>query len=123
VEEPSASRLGSARPGRHEIPGPVGDGVLPVQGPVWPLRKKDAHSEHAKLRSPGEQAITQLRNWDVLRRLRCCLRRSGPVRFGSVRFGEIIRTVLVLQLRQQDGKGSVETDPAVWMNGFRDLFS
>ncbi|CAL9604896.1 IS5 family transposase ISAmi2 [Nocardiopsis dassonvillei] len=34
--------------------------------------KRDANSVHAKLRAPGERAIAQLKNWTVLRRLRCC---------------------------------------------------
>lgn len=55
--------------------------------PRW---KKKANSEHAKLRSPGERAIAQLKNWDILRRLRCCPQRAG----------EITRAVLVLQLRE-----------------------
>ena len=39
---------------------------------------------------PGERAIAQLKQWDILRRLRCCPQRAG----------EITRAVLVLQLRE-----------------------
>jgi hypothetical protein len=52
--------------------------------------KKDAGSEHSKLRSPGERTIAQLKNWDVLRRLRCCPHQAD----------RITRAVLVLQLRE-----------------------
>jgi hypothetical protein len=43
-----------------------------------------------KVRSPGERAIAQLKNWDILRRPRCCPHRAG----------EVTRAVLVLQLRE-----------------------
>ncbi|MDA2808004.1 transposase family protein [Nocardiopsis suaedae] len=62
----------------------------PFKGWDKPQWKKDANSEHAKLRSPGERAIAQLKNWDALRRLRCCPHRAG----------EIARAVLALQLRE-----------------------
>lgn len=62
----------------------------PFKGRGKPQWKKAANSEHAKLRSPGERAIAQLKQWDILRRLRCCPQRAG----------EITRAVLVLQLRE-----------------------
>ncbi|WP_262391568.1 transposase family protein [Nocardiopsis sp. CNR-923] len=62
----------------------------PFKGRGKPQWKKDANSAHAKLRAPGERAIAQLKNWDVLRRLRCCPHRVG----------QITRAVLVLQLRE-----------------------
>ncbi len=62
----------------------------PFKGRGNPQWKKDANSNHARLRSPGERAIVQLKNWDVLRRLRCCPHRTG----------EIPKAVLVLQLRE-----------------------
>ncbi|MFL1433124.1 IS5/IS1182 family transposase, partial [Nocardiopsis sp. frass1] len=40
--------------------------------------------------SPGERAIARLKQWDILRRLRCCPQRAG----------QITRAVLVLQLRE-----------------------
>ncbi|WP_285730545.1 transposase family protein [Nocardiopsis sp. ATB16-24] len=55
--------------------------------PRW---KKDANAEHAKLRSPGERAIAQLKQWGILRRPRCCPQQAG----------QITRAVLVLQLRE-----------------------
>ncbi|MFL1378825.1 transposase family protein, partial [Nocardiopsis protaetiae] len=62
----------------------------PFKGRGKPQWKKDANSEHAKLRSPGERAIARLKQWDILRRLRCCPQRAG----------QITRAVLVLQLRE-----------------------
>ncbi|MFW5421034.1 transposase [Nocardiopsis sp. CNT-189] len=62
----------------------------PFKGRGKPQWKKDADSDHARLRSPGERAIAQLKNWDILGRLRCCPQRAG----------EITRAVLVLQLRE-----------------------
>ena len=43
----------------------------PFKGRGKPWWKKQADSEHARLRSPAEWAIAQLKNRDVLRRLRC----------------------------------------------------
>ena len=66
----------------------------PFKGQGKPRWKKDPNSEHAKLRSPGERAFAQLKNRDVLRRLRCCPHRSG----------EISRAVPVLQRREAGWK-------------------
>ncbi len=62
----------------------------PFKGRGNPQWKKDANSDHVKLRNTGERAIAQIKNWGVLRRLRCCPYRSE----------EITRAVLVLQLRE-----------------------
>ncbi|GLU47754.1 hypothetical protein Nans01_21050 [Nocardiopsis ansamitocini] len=62
----------------------------PFKGRGKPRWKKDANSAHAKLRSPGERVIAQLKQWDILRRPRCCAQRAG----------QITRAVLVLQLRE-----------------------
>lgn len=62
----------------------------PFKGRGKPQWKKDINSEHAQLRGPGERAIAQLKQWRILRRLRCCPHRAG----------EIARAVLVLQLRE-----------------------
>ncbi|WP_236568058.1 MULTISPECIES: transposase family protein [unclassified Nocardiopsis] len=62
----------------------------PFKGRGKPQWKKDANSAHAKLRAPGERAIAQLKNWDVLRRLRCCPQQAD----------RITRAVLALQLRE-----------------------
>src|SRR5699024_6555145 len=66
----------------------------PCKGRGKPQWKKDINSEHAQLRGPGERAIAQLKQWRILRRLRCCPHRAG----------EIARAVLVLQLRETGGK-------------------
>ena len=63
---------------------------VPFKGRGKPQWKKEANSDHAKLRSPGERAIAQLKNWRILRKLRCCPQRAG----------EIARAVLTLQLRE-----------------------
>lgn len=39
--------------------------------------QEGADSTHAKFRGPGERAIAQLKNWDILHRLRHCPQRSG----------------------------------------------
>ena len=44
----------------------------PIKDRGKPQWKKNANSEHAKLHPSGERAIAQLKNWDLLRRLRCC---------------------------------------------------
>ena len=62
----------------------------PFKGRGKPRWKKDANAAHAKLRSPGERAIAQLKQWHILRRLRCCPHRAG----------QITRAALVLQLRE-----------------------
>ena len=55
--------------------------------PQW---KKEVNSDHAKLRSPGERAIAQLKNWRILCKLRCCSQRAGEIRpWSSVRKGAI----------------------------------
>ncbi|MCY9784561.1 transposase family protein [Nocardiopsis sp. EMB25] len=62
----------------------------PFKGRGKPQWKNDANSEHARHRSPGESAIAQMKNWRILRKLRCCPQRAGA----------ITRAVLVLQLRE-----------------------
>ncbi|RAS69702.1 DDE superfamily endonuclease, partial [Lentzea atacamensis] len=39
--------------------------------------QKDANRAHARLRGPGERANAQLKTWRILRKLRCCPRRTG----------------------------------------------
>ena len=82
-----------ARAGRQRVCGLERGGVRPVQGRGEPQWKKEANSEHAKLRSPGERAIAQLKNWRVLRKLRCYPQRAE----------ETARTVLFFQLREARG--------------------
>src|SRR5699024_9686947 len=82
-----------ARAGRQRVCGPGRGGVRPVQGRGEPQWTKDANSDHAKLLRPREQAIAQLKNWRVLRKLRCCPQRAE----------ETARTVLFFQLREARG--------------------
>jgi hypothetical protein len=45
---------------------------VPYKGKNKPQSQKDANRAHAKLRAPGERANAQLKNWKILRKLRCC---------------------------------------------------
>ena len=62
----------------------------PFKGRNKPQWKQDANSDYPKPCTPGERAITQLEQWDILRRLRYCHSRAD----------QIPRAVLVLQLRE-----------------------
>jgi Helix-turn-helix of DDE superfamily endonuclease/DDE superfamily endonuclease len=44
-----------------------------------PESQKEANRAHARLRGPGERANAQLKNWRVLRKLRCCPWRAGKL--------------------------------------------
>jgi DDE superfamily endonuclease len=52
---------------------------LPYKGRNKPQSQKDANRAHAQLRSPGERANAQLKNWRILRKLRCCPWRAGQL--------------------------------------------
>jgi hypothetical protein len=52
---------------------------VPYKGKNKPQSQKDANAAHAKLRSPGERANAQLKTWRILRKLRCCPWRAGPL--------------------------------------------
>ena len=52
-----------------------------------PESQKAANRAHAKLRAPGERANAQLKNWHILRKLRCCPWRAGRARRGHPRPG------------------------------------
>ncbi len=60
--------------------------LTPFKGRNKPEWKKEANRVHARLRSPGERTMAQLKNWRILRRLRCCPHRAT----------EVARAVLVL---------------------------
>ncbi len=64
--------------------------LTPYKGRDKPEVLTDANRAHARLRSPGERAIAQLKNWRILRRLRCCPHRAG----------HIAKAVLVLQAHE-----------------------
>jgi hypothetical protein len=52
---------------------------VPYKGKNKPQSQKDANSAHAKLRAPGERANAQLKNWPILRKLRCCPWKAGQL--------------------------------------------
>jgi hypothetical protein len=52
---------------------------VPYKGKNKPESQKEANRAHAKLRSPGERANTQLKTWHILRKLRCCPWRAGQL--------------------------------------------
>jgi hypothetical protein len=45
---------------------------IPYRGKNKPESQKEANRAHAKLRAPGERANALLKNWRILRKLRCC---------------------------------------------------
>jgi hypothetical protein len=59
---------------------PTGQQVItPYKGRNKPDSQKDANRAHARLRGPGERANAQLKQWRILRKLRCCPRRAGQL--------------------------------------------
>src|SRR6266576_3813087 len=62
----------------------------PHKGKNKPESQKQANTAHAKLRSPGERANAQLKNWHILRKLRCCPWRAG----------QLAKAIHVLQIRE-----------------------
>lgn len=50
-------------------------------------RQKQVNRHHAKIRALGERAVSTLKTWKVLTKLRCCPRRATP----------IVQAILVLQ--------------------------
>jgi DDE superfamily endonuclease/Helix-turn-helix of DDE superfamily endonuclease len=53
--------------------------MIPYRGKNKPPSQKEANRAHAKLRAPGERANAQLKNWRILRKLRCCPWRAGQL--------------------------------------------
>jgi DDE superfamily endonuclease/Helix-turn-helix of DDE superfamily endonuclease len=64
--------------------------TIPYKGRNKPQSQKDANKAHAQLRSPGERANAQLKNWHILRKLRCCPWRAG----------QLAKAIHVLQIRE-----------------------
>jgi hypothetical protein len=62
---------------------------IPYRGKHKPESQKEANRAHAKLRAPGERANAQLKNWRILRKLRCCPWRAG----------QLAKAIHVLQIR------------------------
>jgi hypothetical protein len=72
----------------------AGDPVLtPYRGRNKPVSQKDANRAHAQLRSPGERANAQLKNWHILRKLRCCPWKAG----------QLAKAIHILQAREIAG--------------------
>jgi hypothetical protein len=63
---------------------------IPYRGKNKPESQKQANRAHAQLRSPGERANAQLKNWHILRKLRCCPWRAG----------QLAKAIHVLQIRE-----------------------
>ena len=63
---------------------------IPYRGKNKPESQKEANRAHAKLRAPGERANAQLKNWRILRKLRCCPWRAG----------QLAKAIHVLQIRE-----------------------
>ena len=58
----------------------AGEYVLtPYRGRNKPASQKDANRAHAQLRSPGERANAQLKNWHIQRKLRCFPWKAGQL--------------------------------------------
>lgn len=67
--------------------------ITPYKGRNKPSSQKNANRAHARLRGPGERANAQLKNWRVLRKLRCC----------PCRAGQLAKAIHVLQIRENGG--------------------
>jgi hypothetical protein len=52
---------------------------IPYRGKGKPESQKEANRAHAKLRAPGERSNALLKNWRILRKLRCCPWRAGQL--------------------------------------------
>ncbi|MGP3921577.1 transposase family protein [Nonomuraea sp. 10N515B] len=64
--------------------------LVPYKGRDKPQSQKTANSAHARLRAPGERANAVLKNWRILRKLRCC----------PLRAGQLVKAIFVLQARE-----------------------
>ena len=61
--------------------------IAPYKGKNKPQSRKQANRSHAKLRGPGERANAQLKNWRILRKLRCSPSKAG----------HLVKAIAVLQ--------------------------
>jgi hypothetical protein len=68
----------------------AGHALTPYKGRGKPESQKAANHAHAKLRAPGERANAQLKQWGILRKLRCCPWRAG----------QLAKAIHVLQTRE-----------------------
>jgi DDE superfamily endonuclease len=53
--------------------------TIRYRGRNKPESRKAANRAHAKLRAPGERPNALLKNWRILRKLRCCPWRAGQL--------------------------------------------
>ncbi|NIJ09716.1 hypothetical protein FHU38_000060 [Saccharomonospora amisosensis] len=53
--------------------------MTPYKGRNKPASQKDANRAHTRLRGPGERAHAQLKTWRILRKPRCCPRRTERI--------------------------------------------
>jgi hypothetical protein len=67
--------------------------TTPYRGRNKPESQKIANRSHARLRAPGERGNAQLKNWRILRKLRCCPHRAG----------HLTKAIHVLQTREATG--------------------
>ena len=80
------------------VPGDTGylgedDIRAPYRGRNKPASQKEANRAHARRRAPGERANAQLKSWRIVRTLRCCPWRAGP----------LAKAIHVLQARETAG--------------------
>jgi hypothetical protein len=61
--------------------------ITPYKGKGKPAPQKQANRSHAKLRGPGERAHAQLKQWRILRKLRCSPGKAG----------HLVKAIAVLQ--------------------------
>jgi hypothetical protein len=61
--------------------------ITPYKGKNKPDSQKTANRSHAKLRAPGERANAQIKNWRLLRKLRCSPDKTG----------HLVKAIAVLQ--------------------------
>jgi hypothetical protein len=79
-------------PGRQRLQGST-YAKIPYRRKNKPASQKEANRAHARLRAPGERANAQLKSWRILRKLRCCPRRAGP----------LAKAIHLLQVRETGG--------------------
>jgi hypothetical protein len=51
--------------------------ITSYKGRNKPPSQKESNRAHARLRAPGERGNAQLKDWRILRKLRCCPWRAG----------------------------------------------